>query len=583
MHPRQLDREPVRDLAHVGEQGRRSRAPRARSDRAAERADHRLEVLPLVVRAGRSGCARCISSRAWPRRFPATPRSPTSSTCWPTSSSWRAATSSGRLPTGVPRSGCARPAARSRSVCRRRRRAVHRQDDRREDRADRRGRRDRGARQAQGASLPTSSNSHASPAWGRRPRRIWKELDVSTMEGLKQAAESEQLLYACWLGPKTEENVLRSARGAAQGNREEAAARHVPAAVRAVVPVLREHPATDQVSEAGSVRRLKEQVRDLDIIATASDPAALTEYFAQPLGRGGRGEGKHESDGRLERGPAVRPPCRASRVLRQPPSALLRLQGAQRRSPRGSRPQEALGSPSTASRTRRPARSSPTRPRRPCTRVGYPGFRPSLRENMGELEAAREGRIPKLVELSDIRGDMHTRRGPRTERTRSRRWRSSEAARPCYFVVTDHSHYLREGRLEAQSREIDSPGEATLQAPQGRRGQHQGQRRGRRRRRGTRPARLGRWPRSTQGSTMDLTERVLSAMENPQVDCIGHLTGRPTRRGPWTSTSSALSRRRSRPARSSRSTPSPTGSTFGTLTHGSRGGRGEDRDLERRA
>src|SRR5205814_2102580 len=49
--------------------------------------------------------------------------------------------------------------------------------------------------------------------------------------------------------------------------------------VLAVVQVLREHPAADRVSEAGSVRRRKETFRDLDIIATASDPAALTDYF----------------------------------------------------------------------------------------------------------------------------------------------------------------------------------------------------------------------------------------------------------------------------------------------------------------
>ena len=41
-------------------------------------------------------------------------------------------------------------------------------------------------------------------------------------------------------------------------------------------------------------------------------------------------------------------------------------------------------------------------------RLGYPWIPPELRENMGELEAAREGRLPQLVELADIRGDLHT-------------------------------------------------------------------------------------------------------------------------------------------------------------------------------
>src|SRR5438045_7457360 len=52
-------------------------------------------------------------------------------------------------------------------------------------------------------------------------------------------------------------------------------------ALLAGVDVLREHPAVDRVSEAGSARRRRETVRDLDIIATASDPAALIDYFTK--------------------------------------------------------------------------------------------------------------------------------------------------------------------------------------------------------------------------------------------------------------------------------------------------------------
>src|SRR5919206_149069 len=63
-------------------------------------------------------------------------------------------------------------------------------------------------------------------------------------------------------------------------NTEVAGARGVPA-VQAVVSVLREHPAALEVSEAGSVRRRKETFRDLDIIATATEPAALTDYFTK--------------------------------------------------------------------------------------------------------------------------------------------------------------------------------------------------------------------------------------------------------------------------------------------------------------
>src|SRR5215210_3932634 len=108
--------------------------------------------------------------------------------------------------------------------------------------------------------------------------RIWRELGVTTMDELRVAAERQRVRALRGLGARTEERLLKSL----------AELRDEPAvAVRtllgkalgpllAVVSVLREHPAADLVSEAGSVRRRKETVRDLDIIATASDPAALT-------------------------------------------------------------------------------------------------------------------------------------------------------------------------------------------------------------------------------------------------------------------------------------------------------------------
>ena len=74
------------------------------------------------------------------------------------------------------------------------------------------------------------------------------------------------------------------------------------------------------------------------------------------------------------------------------------------------------------------------------------------------------------------------------------------------------------------------------------------------------------------GFDKDLTERVLSAMENPQVDCIGHPTGRKlNRRGPCDVDLERIVAKALETGTLLRSTPSPTGSTFGTLTHGFRG------------
>ena len=92
------------------------------------------------------------------------------------------------------------------------------------------------------------------------------------------------------------------------------------------------------------MRRRKETFRDLDVIATAADPAALTAHFvALPLGRRGGGARRHEGDGDLVGRPALRPARRAARVVREPPPALHRLEGPQRRAARGGGEARAFG------------------------------------------------------------------------------------------------------------------------------------------------------------------------------------------------------------------------------------------------
>src|SRR5439155_1004791 len=78
------------------------------------------------------------------------------------------------------------------------------------------------------------------------------------------------------LGARLEENVLKAVgrKRKTEGPPRTLLGQALPALL-AIVDVLREYPAADRVSEAGSARRRKETVRDLDIIATASDPAAL--------------------------------------------------------------------------------------------------------------------------------------------------------------------------------------------------------------------------------------------------------------------------------------------------------------------
>src|ERR671934_1478203 len=89
--------------------------------------------------------------------------------------------------------------------------------------------------------------------------------------------------------------------------------------------------------------------------------------------------------------------------------------------------------------------------------LGYQYIPPELRENTGELEAARKGELPRLVELRQLRGDLHAHttwsadgKGTVEEMAVAARDRGYE-----YLAITDHSHYLRDERLELQTRELD--------------------------------------------------------------------------------------------------------------------------------
>ena len=111
-------------------------------------------------------------------------------------------------------------------------------------------------------------------------RRIWKELGITTAVELKAAAEAQQLRGHAGIGPGTEEKIAAALAKpkATEGPHRALLGTTLPK-LRAVVEVLQAHPASVEVSIAGSARRMRETVRDLDIIATATDSQALVDYF----------------------------------------------------------------------------------------------------------------------------------------------------------------------------------------------------------------------------------------------------------------------------------------------------------------
>jgi DNA polymerase (family 10) len=368
--------------------------------------------------------------------------------------------------------------------------------------------------------------------------RIWRELGISTLDELKAAAEAERLRALPGLGAKSEEKILKALAFRADNPDEgrRLLGEGLPA-VQAVVAALREHPAAVHVSEAGSVRRRKETFRDLDIIATATAPAELTMYFTQlpwvvEVAAHGDTKATVLSNEGLRFDLRVVPPESYGNLLQhftgsKEHNVAMREDAVRR----------GLSISEYGVTTVETGEVFKTEDEDALYDfLGYQAIPPELRENSGELEAARRGELPQLVELSQLRGDLHTHShwSQDGKNTLEEMVAAALARGYEYYAVTDHSHYLRDGRLALQLQEIEelrkkypklrilagveanirSNGEVDVPEEE--------------------LARLDWVVASVHNAPENRpTERVLEAMENPYVDCIGHLTGRRIRtRGP---------------------------------------------------
>lgn len=368
--------------------------------------------------------------------------------------------------------------------------------------------------------------------------RIWRELGITTIADLKQAAEGERLRTLAGLGPKSEEKILAAL--AFQAENPDTGRRLLGEglpAVQAVVAALREHPSAVHVSEAGSVRRRKETFKDLDIIATATDPAELTAHFTQlgwieAVAAHGDTKATVVSKEGLRFDLRVVPPESYGNLLQHFTGSKDHNVAMREEAVRRGRSISEYGVTTVETGDVFQTEDEDAL----YEFLGYQPIPPELREGGGELEAARRGELPTLVELSDLRGDLHTHThwSADGKNTLEEMVAAAVARGYEYYAITDHSHYLREGRLAAQLDEIEAMRkkfpklrilagvEANIRAsgevdvPE------------------EELARLD-WVVASvhQAPHSRPTERVLEAMDNPYVDCIGHLTGRRIgKRGP---------------------------------------------------
>jgi DNA polymerase (family X) len=373
-------------------------------------------------------------------------------------------------------------------------------------------------------------------------RLLWDELQIASLEDLKQAAAEEKIRDVKGLGPKAEENVLASLERL--GEPGEGPGRLLLSAVRPIAEqlaeALREHPGAHRVEVAGSVRRWAETCKDIDLIATADDGQDLARHLAdhpliaaagKPSANGVRAQTHNGVSVDLR----IVPPQEFGNLLQhftgsQAHNIALREDAVKRGL---SVSEHGITDTETDEVTLCETEHEVYK------RLGYDYIEPPLREGRGELKAAREGKLPTLVELDDICGDLHAH--TTLSDGRNSLVEMAEAGRDrgySYMAITDHSathgfgddvqpdalrrrieevrawneaHGTRRFRLLAGS-EINIGLDGSLDYPD------------------DLVAELD-WVvasvhTSFNVSEKDMTARVVAAIEDPNVDCIGHLTGR---------------------------------------------------------
>src|SRR4051794_30963005 len=278
------------------------------------------------------------------------------------------------------------------------------------------------------------------PGFGpKRARKLFDELGIKSLDELKAAVDGEQLRDVPGFGPKAEENIKQALAAGPKGERMLLS--KALQVADSLLAAIREHPAIERIELAGSARRWAETCKDLDFIATANDAEALADAFANlPLlgeihSKGIAGVKAVTHNG-LPVDLRIVPPENFGNLMQHftgsgKHNEALRTEVVKR----GFHVSEYGVLDDSTGITHACATEEEV-----YELLGMQYIPPELRENRGELRAAREGTLPDLVTLGDIRGDLHMHSVASDGRHTIEQMAEGARARGYeYIAITDHS------------------------------------------------------------------------------------------------------------------------------------------------
>jgi DNA polymerase (family 10) len=372
----------------------------------------------------------------------------------------------------------------------------------------------------------------------RSAAQFWKELGITSVEELEQAARAGRLRELHGFGAKSEQNVIDGIEALKRRTGRTRLGDAWPLAEE-LLAALREVPGVEQAASAGSLRRRRETVGDLDLLVAADEPEPVMARFrGLPQVEEVMLSGPTKTSIRTHEGFQV-----DLRVLEPARwgTALQYFTGSQAHNIRlrGLALDQGLSlSEYALKREDDGTEILCATEEEVYETLGLPPIPPELREDRGEIEAALAGQLPQLITVDDLRGDLqfHTTASDGHHSLLAMA-QAAQARGLDYALVTDHSHSLgvtggldaerlREQRAEvaAVNRELDGafrlltgvevevradgsldlPDEVLAELDLVVAAVHSGLRQGRE----------------------QVTARMLQAIRNPHVDIIAHPTGR---------------------------------------------------------
>ena len=293
-------------------------------------------------------------------------------------------------------------------------------------------------------------------------KQLHEQLGIESLEDLKRAAEAGNLRDLRGMSSRTEQLVLEGI-ARLEANPRRLLLNRAEASIVGIAAALEALPGVLSVVPAGSFRRKKETIGDLDLLVETDAPGLVLDTFT------GLGvvdhivnRGPYKAAVRLLRGPQVdlmvMPPGEAGTYLihftgSKEHNVKLRARARDRGwslSEKGYLRIDENGEPLTGDAAE--LRTFPTE-QEAYAFLDLPYIEPELREDEGEIEAALAGRLPHLVELGDLRGDLHTH-SEWSDGVHSIEVMAEAARRRgyAYQVLTDHSMSLAIARGLAPDR-----------------------------------------------------------------------------------------------------------------------------------